>query len=128
MQKSGVATRVCGGFIALCALSFGPVQESAAGCGDYLNIGRDATTISEHSSAPMSPMTTPCNGPNCHPHDGPPVTPSPEIQPATPTAKAAEIIANFAPDAEPMVERLSEDDARPVPGYAASILRPPKGV
>ena len=128
MRKLGVATKVLGGFVAFCALAFGPMERASAGCGDYLNVGRDSATTGKHSDGPLSPTTKQCNGPNCHRHDGPPLTPTPEIRPATPTFKSAAIATILALSAKSVVERSSDDDARPLPGYAVPILRPPQVV
>ena len=128
MRTSGVAMKVLGGVVAFCALAFGPIQQASAGCGDYLNIGHDPSASSQHGDAPMSPATTPCNGPNCHRHDGPPLTPSPELRPTSPTVKAAAILSRLAPSTTTVFERRCDDVPRPLPGYADPILRPPQGV
>jgi hypothetical protein len=127
MRKLGVATKVLGGVVAFCALAFAPIELASAGCGDYLTIGHNPPMNGNHSDS-LLPTTTPCNGPNCHRHDGPPLTPSPELRAAPPTVKSAAIFANLASDPKFVIERLSEDDARPLPGYADSILRPPQVV
>jgi len=128
MRKLGVATKVLGGFVAFCALALGPIDSACAGCGDYLSIGHGPSMTDRRGDAPMSSATTPCNGPNCHRHDGPPLTPSPELRAAPPTVKAAAIFAFLAPSTKTFVERSFDEGARPLSGYAASILRPPQGV
>jgi hypothetical protein len=127
MQKPGVATKVLGGFVAFCALALGPMNQASAGCGDYLTIGRGPTMKVDHSNLPTTPATAPCNGPNCHRHDGPPLTPSPDFRAAPPTVKAAAIFATLASSPMTFVERLFDDGDVPLPGHSASILRPPQG-
>lgn len=124
MRLLGVATKVLGGVVAFCALAFAPIQSASAGCGDYLTIGHGPSIGDQHRDSP----TWPCNGPNCHRHDGPPVTPSPDFRAAPSTGKTAAIFAEASSDSPLFVERSSDDDARPLPGYASSILRPPQSV
>jgi len=128
MRKLGVATKVLGGLAAFCVLAFAPLNSASAGCGDYLTIDHGASTNGKHGDSPMMPATAPCNGPNCHRHDGPPVTPSPEFRSAPFTVKSATLLSSVDSNDDSFTERLSDDDVRPIPGFAASILRPPQNV
>src|SRR6476620_8412488 len=117
MRQSCVATKVLGGVFAFCAFAFAPIDRASAGCGDYLTMDHGQSTSSDHVGSPLKPSTTPCNGPNCHRHDGPPLTPAPDFRPAPPTVKTAAIFADASADLNLFREHWPDEDARPLPGH-----------
>jgi hypothetical protein len=123
MQVSGVATKVLGGVVAFCALAFAPIPAASAGCGDYLTMDHGpkdaASTPSGH---------VPCNGPNCHRGEVPPLTPAPTLPAVPPSIDVAWLTSDSDRDPRSLGERLTDSDLRPSPGYESSILRPPRSV
>jgi len=123
MRHSGVATKVLSGLVAVCALAFAPLPSASAGCGDYLTMDHG-----KGASSDLSAPTQPCNGPNCHRQDAPPLAPTSDFQAPPSSLKIAALLIAAAADSPSLIERRLQDDARPFPGVGLSILRPPRSV
>lgn len=128
MRQLGVGLKAFGGVLAFCAFAFAPINRADAGCGDYLTMDHSQPMAGKQSGVPMKPGTTLCNGPNCHRHDGPPLTPAPEFRAAPTTFKIAAIFTDVSTDLNRFSERWPDSDTRPLSGYTSSILRPPRTV
>jgi hypothetical protein len=123
MRHSGVATKVLSGLVAVCALAFAPLPTASAGCGDYLTMDHG-----KGASSDLSAPARPCNGPNCHRHDAPPLSPAPEFQTAPPSVKIAAVFGDACDVRPSLIERRQDEAFRPLTGVPLSILRPPRSV
>ena len=121
MRRASVTTKAFGVF-AVCALAFAPLPTASAGCGDYLVMDHGPSAAS-HDAKPQ-----PCNGPNCHRQDAPPLAPAPELHAPPPTLKAGALMNDTAPDSSSIISRLHDSNLHPLSGFGLSILRPPRSV
>jgi len=111
-------------FVLAGACALAATTNVRAGCGDYLVL--DHASLAAHHDSLSKPTQTPCNGPNCHRHDAPPLTPAPELVSAPPTFKAAVVAEVAAEELRMVANAFPEPAARPSAGVALSILRPPR--